>query len=132
MTVPRLSDDTLLQKAIRPAIEDRESFADAVSRDSPEGRDALALAERIRGLEGKSIRALNSVENNVARLAFIYAEQWQAGFADSKPGRKYEAHARRYQRLFHEVRVRRWGRTKLEALMASAKSVPVDQLLKTI
>lgn len=129
--MPKLSDNTLLTRAIYPAMQDRESYADAVLPESPDGIEALALAQRIQALTGKKLAKLSPDELETARLTFILGEQYEIGFADSKPGREYEQTALKNANLFREVRLRRWGKTVLEAKLANAQSVSVHELLRT-
>lgn len=128
--MPKLSDDTLLARSLEPAMLDRESFAEAVTRSSPEGVEALALADRIKALRGKKLDQLSPDEERDARAAFLFAQQWEEGFADSKPGKKWETKALLNARLFREVRLRRWGKTQLEARMAEMTPVSAFDLLR--
>jgi hypothetical protein len=126
--MPRLPDDALLNRAINLAALDRVTFADSLPHNSEERQSALALAHSIHTLRGKRLASLTEQELMLACKTFILAEQWESGFADTNPGQPYERKARKYQALFREVRLRRWGPTQMEADIAGASSVSVLSL----
>jgi hypothetical protein len=128
-TVTHPSDNTLLAKAIQPAINDRETYADAVGRDSISGVEALDEAARIALLRRKKLENLSITEMKDAMLTFIFAEQYELGFADCHPGLEYEKRARKHAALYREVRLRRWGKTPMEKMMDGAKSVSIFDLI---
>lgn len=126
--MPRYSDSTLLQQAIEPAINDRLGFADCYPKGAPEATEARALIEKIRALRDRAFNDLSEAEREIARLTFLFAQQWEEGYADSKPGRQYEQKALAAARRYREVRLRLFGRTVLEVVLASAKPVAFDEI----
>lgn len=121
--MPRLSSHTLLQRAINPAVQDRVSLADAYSREGDIADDAIATAKRIEALKGRRFRTLNADELETARLAFIFAEQWDDSLADAqgtgRDGRRL-AHS---ARMFRDFRLLVWGKTQMEALKETAAAI---------
>lgn len=70
--MPRYSDDTLLQTALQPALNDREAMIDALGSD----KAAIAVVQQectaIESLRGKKLAKFSPDELEAARLAFIY------------------------------------------------------------
>jgi hypothetical protein len=128
--MPKLSDNTLFQRAIVLAVQDRISLSDAYPENSEHWRSAREEALQIRALKGRHIDELGEDEQNAGFLAFVHAEQWVESLAESNPGPKVEEENRRALRLFREVRLRRWGKTQLEAMMENAVSVDVRKLME--
>jgi hypothetical protein len=129
--MPRLSADTLLQRAIWPAVQDRRSLADAYNREGPDAAEALADAKRVQALSGKPFRKLSDEERETARLAFLYAEQWETSLADAQ-GRdnpKEREACELSARLFREFRLKEWGKTVLEDALETAPSVDILDLI---
>lgn len=116
--------------AITPAINDRDSFADAVGRDSDDGIEALRDAESFEKLRGRKIESLSEVERRIAMSIFLFAEQYETGFADSNPGKKYEIKSRKEAARYREVRLRRWGKTHLENIIENSKPVSIFEILE--
>lgn len=127
--MPRLAPDTLLKRAIEPAVQDRITLADAYGRKGDIADEAIADAERIQALKGKKFRNLDADELEVARLAFIFAEQWDSSLADAqgpgRDGRRSAANARH----FREFRLLVWGKTQSEAAIENAVAVNVVEFL---
>lgn len=127
--MPKLSDDTLLQRAIGPACMERESFADACSNVPADASAAITEMTKIAALKGRCFSELSAEDDEVARLAFIYAELWEASISDSCPGTVQAKTAGKAAKLFREIRIKRWGHTKREAYCSQAKKVSVFDLL---
>lgn len=130
--MPKLSDNRILQQAIEPAILDRESYADAVSPKAPEGQQALALAQKFPGLRGKRLDKLTADELETARLVLIFAEQWESGYADANPGEPHKRNALAAAKRSRELRLRLFGQTRFEAMVARTTAVPLQDLLKKL
>jgi hypothetical protein len=128
--VPRYSDDSLLRRALVCALLDRESLLDAYSGEGPTADDIRVQIANMQALRGKKLANMTPEEDETARLAFVYGEQWEAGLADVRPGPETEKAARKNIELFREVRVRRWGKTVHEAAMENSVSVPITEFLK--
>ena len=126
--MPRLSDNTLFQRAVVLAIQDRNALADAYPKGSPHGLEAREEARRIQALKGKHIDALTDADQPDAFAAFVNAELWVSGLIGTNQGKAVEDDSRRQLRLFREVRLRRWGKTQLEVMMETARSVDVRTL----
>lgn len=127
--MPKLSDDTLLQCAIEPACQDRASFADACAEDSQVVANTLQEIKAMCALKGKRLADLTPEEDEAARLAFIYAAQWEESFVESRPDARYRTKSARYAAMFRATRLRRWGRTQLEANLAESAPVSIFDLL---
>jgi hypothetical protein len=123
--MPKLSDTTILGRAIDPAILDRESFSGAYGGEGPESEEALGLAEKIRSLRGKRFASLTAEEAEIARLTLIYAEQWERSLSDSQAQIKEKKAAAKLASMYREMRMRRWGRTVLEQVVAEAQVVEI-------
>lgn len=128
--MPKRSDDSLLASAIPAAILDRESFAEAYHNVGPEADEAFELVGAIRRLGKKKLSELSHAERECARLCFIYAEQYEQSRADARveAGRSWETDPARKAASFKELRMRLWGKTRLEADMASARTVSMCDL----
>lgn len=128
--MPRLSDDTLFNRALPLAIEDRTALSQCYPRGTEHSDAALAEAEAMKALKGKKLAQLTPDEELVAFSVFVCAEQWEAALADSNAtgDRKVATESARNARLFKEARLQRWGRTQLEVAIANSKSVPVKDL----
>lgn len=128
--MPRYSDDTLLRRALVCALLDRESLLDAYSGEGPTADDIRVQIASMQALKGKKLANMTPEEDEAARLAFVYGEQWEDGLADSRPGAETEKAARKNVELFREVRLRRWGKTVHEVAMENSRTVPITELLK--
>jgi hypothetical protein len=123
--MPRLSDDTILQRAIEPAILDRESFAGAHGGQGKIADDANALANAIRAIQGKRLAKMSESELLTAYRALLYGEQWESSLADSLWPGKNKSDALKNASMFNAVRMRRWGKTTLERELEGAQSRPI-------
>jgi len=130
--MPKITDNTLLQRAIEPALNDRTSFLDAMRGDVDTLEVIEAEIKVIGALRGKRLATLNEDARRAAMLAFLYAEQWESSYADSDPRSQAGARARKDAARFHETRVRLFGRTAFEAMVADATSVDVRDILKSM
>lgn len=132
MTMPKMSDDTLLRHAIPAAILDRESLAEAYDGVGEAADRARELAAAFEALKGRKLTQLTNAEAESARLCFIYAEQYEQSRADARveSGTRWAQDPKRRAESFKEVRMRRWGRTQMEADIANAGTVNVTDLLK--
>lgn len=130
--MPKRSDDTLLKFAIPAAVLDRESLAEAYSHIGREAEDARKSAAEFQRLSGKKLSQLTEDERDAARRCFIYAEQYEQSraYARVETGTRWERDPARKAASFKEVRMRLWGKTKLEAATAGSKAVPLTELLK--
>lgn len=128
--MPRYSDNTLLQKAIQPALDDRAAMIDALGPDTAAIAEVQAECAAIEALRGKKLAKLTPAEQQAARMTFIYAEQQEQGYAAAKPGQPYEDAARKKASSFREVRLRLWGRTTLERLQEEGHAISIEEFLK--
>lgn len=128
--MPKLSDNTLFQRAISLAVMDRMSLSDAYPENSEHWLAGREEARRIRALKCRHIDTLSAEDQHVGFLAFVHAEQWVESLAEANPGPRVEAENRRALRLFREVRLRRWGQTRLESMMENSVAVDVRTLLE--
>lgn len=127
--MPKLTDDTLLQRAIVAAIEDRKSLAAAYHNEGEHAADAMSTAAAIRALKGVKLAAMTPEQLQVVAQAFVFAEQWEQSLADSNEGSRFATESLRNVRLYREVRMRRWGRTQLEEHMANCVAVDVREFM---
>ena len=68
-------------------------------------------------------------EDELTRLAFICGEQDRRSFADCWPPKSKERKAAaKLADAMHAYRVKRWGRTKLEAVLDGAKPVSIHDI----
>jgi hypothetical protein len=125
----KLSDNTLLQRAIRPACLDRMTFAEACSNDVDEVAIIHAEIVGIASLKGKRLSALSPAQDELARLAFLYAESYEISLADSCPGTDEAKRSLAKARQFRDTRRKRWGKTHLETYMENSKSVSVFDII---
>ncbi|MEJ6002516.1 hypothetical protein [Paucibacter soli] len=126
--MPRLTANSLLQRAISPAVLDRESLADAYGKKGETAAQAMDLAGKIQNLRGRRFDSLSEDELNVAMCAFIYAEQWEQSLAESRPGKDVERRARRNAAYFKTLRHQIWGKTQLEVSLERGTRVNIESL----
>ena len=72
-------------------------------------------------------------EEELFRLAFLFAEQDRASFVQCYPENSrdpYCVKARRLVKQLREYRLRRWGKTRFETEMETAKTINVAQAIK--
>lgn len=126
--MPKFTDDTLVQRARRFAILDRESLREAYGDHGPEAERIKREIDGLVVLAGRNLDEMTQPEYQLACLALVYGEQWEQSLADASPGSQVRARCLRNVKLFQAVRHRRWGRTKLEAFLAEATAVPITEL----
>lgn len=124
----RPSDNTLFHRALRLGTMDRLALADCYTQASPHWQEARNEAHDINELEGRHIDSLTTDEQEIAIKAFLYAELWVEGLANSNPAEAVEVENRRHLRLFREVRHSRWGKTEIELMREKKGSVSVQAL----
>jgi hypothetical protein len=118
--MPRLTADTLLQRAIEPAVEDRLALVDAYGGIGPDAQAASQQAKAFAGLRGRRIDTLSAEERVMAFAAFVYAEQYETSLADASVQKGVIRDAMRAAKQFRDTRVALWGRTKQEVFLESA------------
>lgn len=128
--MPRLSADTLLQRAIHPAIEDRRALVDAYGCVGPDAQAAREEAEAFAGLRGRRIRDLAPEERERAFMAFVYAEQYESSLAQASVMKGMVRSSMRAARRFRDIRTALWGRTRQEVFLASAVRVDAIEYMK--
>lgn len=130
--MPRLSATSLLNRAIDAAVNDRVSLADCYSDpDAPMRAQALQEAKDFRALEGRKFQTLSPDELKTAFSLFVYAEQWEEGLVEANHGKgEAAAEALRTFRMYRKFRLATWGRSQLEAAVADATLVGLDELRK--
>jgi hypothetical protein len=124
--MPRYSDDTLLQRAIRYAVLDRESLAECYGNEGEWAVIALNVVKKIETLVGKKLVSLTPEDEVTAFNAFVYAEQWQESLANAQALVKERSVALRLVGMFREVRLRRWGKTRQEIILESATLIKFE------
>ena len=127
--MPRLSADTLLRRAIEPAMQDRLTLADAYSGEGEIALEAATVAKQIQALAGKRFSKLSPDELETARLAFIFAQQWEDSLADALPPSRERRQCEASAKQFREFRLLVWGKTRLEEMTENAGSVDIVQFL---
>lgn len=127
--MPKLSDDTILQRAINPAVQDRVSLADAYNNEGPDAAEALAMAKAFEALRKVKLRDMTNEQLRDAFRVFVFAEQWEQSLADCSPGKRVVKECLKNVSLFREVRLRLWGTTAFEDAIANCKAVDVTELI---
>jgi hypothetical protein len=130
--MPRLTINTILARAIEPAIADRTAYVDAYNGEGPEADNARETIEGIKALVGKKFAKLNEQELDFAGQALLYAQYWEEGLADSQPNTKYARESMRKVRHFKAARHHFWGKTNVERAVETSGSISVFDLLKSI
>ena len=122
--MPKLSGDTLLQRAIPRAIEDRVSFLDAIGEDSTEAPKVRGAIADLRALRGVSLSSMSMEQRKLSFSAFVWAEQWHLGVADAyhRTGR-VAREALSALNLLRAYRLANMGMTTLEAATQNASSI---------
>lgn len=129
--MPRLSADTLLQRAIEPAINDRLALADAYCGIGPDADSAKQEAKAFAGLRGRRIRDFSPEERGAAFMAFVYAEQYEASLADASVAKGVRREAMLAAKRFRDARIALWGKTKQEVFLESAILVDSMEYMKS-
>lgn len=65
---------------------------------------------------------------HLVQLAFIYAESDRLAMADADKGPEGEE-AMALAKEFHALRMKRWGKTKLERMMEEATPMDIHEIL---
>ncbi len=129
--MPRISDDTLVQRAIWAAALDRRAMADAYDHQGPEAEKALADAKAVLALRGRRLADLDEEGREYAFLALVWAEQWEESLAESLPAGSAERQgAARTAAAYRKLRLRRFGKTAFETMLKGAVPVPITDLFK--
>lgn len=127
--MPKISDNTLLQRAIEPALNDRTSFLDAVRGDADAEAVTKAEIVVIGALRGKRLAVLSEDERRAAMLALLFAEQWESSYADSDPKSPAGIQASKGAARFKGARLRLFGRTTFERMVSEAVAVDVRDII---
>lgn len=109
-----IPEDSLLKKAIKAAVNDRESFIGAVRHSQWLVAQASNERSQLLALRGKRLSAMTADELKTAMLAFFYGERGEARVAREKPMTPVGRSAATAAARFREVRLRRWGKTWIE------------------
>jgi hypothetical protein len=128
--MPKLSDETLFARALPLAIQDRIALSQSYARGSEHATNALLEAKAMSALKGKKLADLSEEEQGVAFNALVCAELWEDGLADANAAadRRVARDCARAARLYREMRLRRWGQTRIEQMMANSSPVAVREL----
>jgi hypothetical protein len=130
--MPSPTGNQLLQRAIPYAAKDRASLYYAYGGEGDAAKEAMETRTKILGLAGKKFKDLEASGMDVARLAFIFAEQYENSVAESLRGTNYKGAYKRAVRnvnLFRRFRLEKWGRTALEKFIKDASAVDVHEIL---
>lgn len=123
--MPRVTPDSVLQKAIQAAVLDRESLADAYSNEGEWADEAKCEATQMQALRGKRLKNMSEDELKTAFKVFVYAEQWERSLSDAEGPSVYGKKALAEANTFRDVRLAIMGRSAFEAAMADATPVAV-------
>lgn len=125
--MPKLSIDTIVQRAIEPATLDRRSLAECYGDAAPERGQLMADAKSFSVLRGKKLANLGLDERKLAFQALVYAEQWNISIADAQHRTGHVAReALRHARQYRQARLAEFGQTQLEAIY-HPRSAAVDR-----
>lgn len=87
------------------------------------------MTDRTVTSEEKPAPVVEITNDELMRLAFLWAEQDRLGFAEANhDGTPERAQAELMAQRLHDYRMKRWGQTKLEAVLAKATLVDVREL----
>jgi hypothetical protein len=122
--MPRITTNSLIQKAIYPATQDRLAMLDADPAHAEGIRIEIAEIESLRGLR---FDRMTDKQCHTAMMALTYAEQWESSLADSlgakdKDGRE----ALQLSNLFRTHRHMTWGKNRLEEEMDAGEDYFLD------
>lgn len=129
--MPRLTPDSILQKAIEPAVLDRVSLAEAYSNTGECAENALAQAESIRGLKGKALKNMSEAELRTAFLTLVSAEQWERSLAQAEGGLTHGKKALIEANGFRALRLAIMGKSAFETAVENAEAVDIRTLFKS-
>lgn len=129
--MPRITADSILQKAIEPATLDRISLADAYSNTGEHAEKALEEAKSIRSLKGKKLEKMSEAELKTAFQTLVWAEQWERSLAQADGGSVYGKKALADANVFSTLRLAIMGKSAFETAIENAKAVDVRSLFKT-
>lgn len=136
--MPKLSLKSVVLRAIHAAVEDRQSLADCYQSDSDGHEEALAEAAAVRELE-KSLTGLPrrakvpAQHDEMCFSVLVWAAQWEDGVADALHRKGNVAKASMSaSKLYRETRLQRYGPSKLENFLATAKSMPLQEANKLL
>jgi hypothetical protein len=118
-----IKHDTLIKKIIARAIDDRESFVDAVRNDIVMVEKTQREMAQIKALEGLPLNKAIEIDKAGVIKACIYAEQYYRGLADAQTERE-AAKAMMMFKVVKKFRIRRFGITELESRMS--KMIPLS------
>lgn len=111
------------------AVLDRESYLEAWENTGNEAMIAEIEAEiaRMKALKGIPLAQALTTDREGVRLALLAAQCWFESLADSQVGKEKKSAAAMAKRV-SQRRKELFGRTKLEAAVASAVSVPIHKV----
>lgn len=125
-----MTQNELWAIVIDKALLDRADFLKAW-----EGCDAKVeaqtelLIEHIRKLKGVSFRAALLADRPTVREAFLSAELWYKSLSDAQVGQEAKLARATYLRI-NALRVKTFGRTKLEQILGEATPKTLESLNK--
>lgn len=110
--MPKYSIDTVIQKAIYPATQDRLAMLDA---DPARAKETLGEIIEIKMLAALQFSEMTDAQKQNAFMALVYAEQWESSLADSL-GRKSKYGRRSIQLsiMFSNYRHKHFGKSAFE------------------
>lgn len=126
--MPRLKPDTILQRCIPSAIQDRKGLVDAYSGQGEGAEQARSEMRAIHALRGKALADMNEAERATAFTALCCAENWHQSLADAMgPSGRGEL---REASLIRTARLSVFGKSALEEMMARCVAVDVRDAIK--
>lgn len=112
--MPKYTLNTVIQKAIYPAVCDREAMLDA---DRGRRTETQAEMDALEALRGTSFDRMTDAQKDMARMALTWAAQWEYSVADSQgKNTRYGREAFRRAQLCDEHRHQQFGKNALEAM----------------
>jgi hypothetical protein len=128
--MPKLTGDTLLQRALEAAINDRESLAESYGKNDPERKQFLSVAKAFQTLRGKKLKDMDDASRTLAWQALYAAEHWEESLADSNHMRGPIADdCMRKVRLYKQFRHAEFGKTTHEVMEENTTAVPITEIL---
>lgn len=124
-----MNRDTLWTIVRERAVMDRECFLDAWSGTGDVEVIDTTNAEiaRFNAIKGKTFKDSLVADREGVRLALLCAESWYSGSKSAQVGRE-KRHATAMYKRTHELRLKLFGQTWLEAMCDNSVSVPIHKV----
>ena len=126
--MPRLKPDTILQRCIPSAIQDRKGLVDAYSGQGEGAEQARSEMRAIHALRGKALADMTEAERATAFTALCCAESWHQSLSEAM-GPAGRGELREAARI-RATRLSVFGKSALEAMVERSVSVDIREAAK--